>query len=95
MTEPRGRLQVLLTPYQDVVLGGRTLLIGTHRTCDLRLDHKSLARRHAEIRVADAAHWIHALHGDVRVDGHAVEQHRLRNGDNFSCGEVRFSYYVA
>jgi pSer/pThr/pTyr-binding forkhead associated (FHA) protein len=95
MTEPRGRLQFQLPPFEAILLGPRPILIGTHRSCDVRLEHPSLVRRHAEIRCAEAAHWVHALHGDVVVGGHDVATHRLRNGDDFWCGEVRFSYYVA
>lgn len=83
-----------------VPLGGRgrppvdltrpVLLIGRHPDCDIRLDLPSISRRHCCLAIAYGRISMRDLgskHG-VRVNGHVVEEARLRHGDEVALGAL-------
>ncbi|MBD0290747.1 MAG: DUF3662 and FHA domain-containing protein [Thermoleophilia bacterium] len=75
-------------------LGGRTVVLGRSRECDVRLEDANVSRRHAEIRQEDGAWWIVDLGSTngVEVNGRRVERAKLTEADRVVLGrtELRF-----
>jgi predicted component of type VI protein secretion system len=77
-----------------VPLGADAVTIGRRSDCQIRIDDRSIRRRHAEIFRQDDCYWIRALKGDeLFVDGNAVHSHRLRHLDKVRCGCVILEYF--
>jgi pSer/pThr/pTyr-binding forkhead associated (FHA) protein len=67
------------------------VVIGRAPECDLQLDNMALSRQHAEL-LRSPYGWLLRDPGSrngVRVNGAAVEQHHLRDGDRIGLGKFQ------
>jgi hypothetical protein len=89
-----------LTAYlPDGAAAVRLLDDGVHRigrasTCELRIEHASVSRFHAEIE-ARGEHWLLRDTGSkngLRVDGHMVRSAEFQRPTWFSIGDVQCSF---
>jgi pSer/pThr/pTyr-binding forkhead associated (FHA) protein len=79
--------------------GDRVLTIGRDRHADLRLNHGSVSRHHAEIHPAnggyvlvdaDSANGTHLRHGEEQTP---VTRARLADGDSIIIGVFALTYH--
>lgn len=74
--------------------GGRTA-VGSHESCEVRIDDPVLSRFHCELRVDDGAVWLRDLgsKNGSTVDGVPVREARLRDGSVLVVGRssLRFA----
>lgn len=77
-----------------VQLGVETMSIGRRSDCQIRIEDRSVRRKHAEIFQYKGQYWIRALHGEeLVVDGECVNNHPLRHLDKVRCGAVTLEYF--
>lgn len=71
-----------------------TYRIGRASTCELRIDHFSVSRFHAEIRCRENGWYLHdtGSKNGLRVDGHLVRSAELVKRTWFSIGDVQCSF---
>ena len=75
-------------------LGGRRVVIGRSRDCDIVIDDPNISRRHAELR-RDGDGWLVADLGStngVKVNGRRVNEHPLSPGDEITVGLERLTF---
>jgi pSer/pThr/pTyr-binding forkhead associated (FHA) protein len=71
------------------------LVIGRHPGCDVRLDDRTIARRHCLVRIADVAGSegiikdLGSLNG-TRINGKRIESARFYHGDRIALAKVEF-----
>jgi hypothetical protein len=75
-------------------LAGRNLVIGRAPDSDLHLADSSVSRRHAEVRPAEGGYVVVDLGSTngTRVNGGAVKERALRDGDTIAVGDVQLRY---
>lgn len=100
-TPPSGRLPhrlvVLIGPEQgaEYALEGERFLLGRGEECDFRLDHASVSRVHAEVRLVDSSHYEIIDKGSangLRVNGHELPRSLLDSRDVIELGDVVLKY---
>ncbi len=69
---------------------GVELLLGSDRSCDLRLRGRGVAKVHATLLVEDGQLQIEADERDITVGGRRCRQACLRVGDEVGLGTARF-----
>jgi GAF domain-containing protein len=71
-----------------------TCRIGRASTCELRIEHSSVSRFHAEICYREAGWYLHdtGSKNGLRVDGHLVRSTELVKRTWFSVGDVQCSF---
>ena len=71
-----------------------TYRIGRASTCELRIDHFSVSRFHAEIRWRENGWYLHdtGSKNGLRLDGHLVRSTELVTRTWFSIGDVQCSF---
>ena len=72
-------------------------VIGRGGSCDLRVELPGVWGRHAEIRLdAEAGFQVGATgQGGVVLNGEAVKEHRIRNGDRLELGGAIIRFWLA
>jgi predicted component of type VI protein secretion system len=75
-----------------IVLQRPVLLIGRHADCDVRIDSPKISRRHCCLAMAYDRVLVRDLgsRNGVRVNGRAVDESRLQNGDELAIGAILF-----
>lgn len=77
-----------------VQLGEETMSVGRRDDADIRIEDRSVRRRHAEIFSYKGQYWIRALHGEeLIVAGECVNNHPLKHLDKVRCGSVTLEYF--
>jgi len=84
------RLVPLGSSRPAVDLQRPVLLVGRHPECDIRLDLPGISRRHCCFAIAYGRLTVRDLgsKNGLRVNGHVVEESRLRNGDEVAVGPL-------
>lgn len=80
---------LVLADGQEAKLGNTPVLIGRSGDANIQLTDTSVSRRHAELRPS-GTHYVIVDLGSTngtRVNGTAVTQHQLRNGDQILVGD--------
>ena len=79
---------------QSHELGGRRVVIGRSKDCDIQLADANVSRRHAEVRQEGASFWIVDLDSTngIEVNGRRLKRAKLEDGDRVTLGatELRF-----
>ncbi|HBP22693.1 MAG TPA: hypothetical protein DEA08_33550 [Planctomycetes bacterium] len=93
----RATLPCLIDPQggQTPLLGDRRLTIGRAADCAVRLDHPSVAERHAQLRREDEGFTVRALRGtQVQVEGEEVRRggRLLADGERIRVGELILTF---
>lgn len=85
---------IILGSGERLALGNHTLSIGRLPECDVTFADSNVSRRHAELRAVGGGYVIVDLGSTngTRVNGVAVREQLLRNGDEVSVGSSRFRY---
>jgi hypothetical protein len=85
---------IILGSGERLALGNHTLSIGRLPECDVTFADSNVSRRHAELRAVGGGYVIVDLGSTngTRVNGVAVREQLLRNGDEVSMGSSRFRY---
>jgi hypothetical protein len=85
---------IILGSGERMALGNHTLSIGRLPECDVTFADSNVSRRHAELRAVGGGYVIVDLGSTngTRVNGVAVREQLLRNGDEVSVGSSRFRY---
>jgi hypothetical protein len=85
---------IILGSGERMALGNQTLSIGRLPECDVTFADSNVSRRHAELRAVGGGYVIVDLGSTngTRVNGVAVREQLLRNGDEVSVGSSRFRY---
>jgi predicted component of type VI protein secretion system len=77
-----------------VLLRPETIYVGRARDCDIRINDRSVHRRHAIVFNWSGRYWIRACSGDgLIVDGVAVNNHPFMHLDKVRCGNVTLEYF--
>ena len=73
---------------------GTTYRIGRSSECEMRIDHPSVSRFHAELERRDSLWQLHdtGSKNGLRVDGHLVLQAEFPKSGWFSIGDVHCSF---
>ena len=75
---------------------GRDVLIGSARKCDVRINHPSIARVHAQIWEKDGIFFLSPVQGQVRIGKEELARRsELFNGDVLTMGALEFTLHVA
>ena len=81
----------------DIIVDGRTIMVGRHPVCDVRLISLRISRRHC-IMTAD---WSEVVVRDLGstngtwVNGQRVDSARLKPGDEIFLAHVRYHFEEA
>lgn len=84
----------LICDGDRIVLDAKTLLMGRLAECDIQVPETNVSRHHAEIRPAGHTYVINDLgstNGSL-VNGEAVSERELRDGDVITIGTVSFTF---
>lgn len=73
-----------------VVIALKPILLGSGADCDVKIT--AAQPHHAEIRASMAGFTLTDQGGGVRINGVAVEQHLLRQGDELELAGARFEF---
>ncbi len=85
---------LILADGQRATLADTPVLIGRTSDANIQLTDTSVSRRHAEIR-PDGAHYVLVDLGSTngtRVNGAAISQQQLRNGDHILVGDYALRF---
>ena len=71
-----------------------TLTIGRSSSCDVRIDHASVSRKHAEVVRLAEGYLLRDLssRNGTFINGQRVEEHLLQDGDLLAFGDVQFHF---
>lgn len=85
---------IVLGSGERIALGDQMMSIGRLPECDVTFADSNVSRRHAELRPTGGGFVIVDLGSTngTRVNGVAVREQLLRNGDEVSMGSSRFRY---
>ncbi len=85
---------VLLPDGERVALGDDTTVIGRHAECQIALDDRKVSRRHAEIRPDGDEFRLVDLGSTngTEVNGSAVTEHVLADGDTIKVGDTALRF---
>jgi hypothetical protein len=95
-TVARTSVLVLATGQVVPLEPGRTATVGRLPSCEVLLNDPNVSRRHCEVR-PQGSDWVLADLGSTngsRVNGSAVGEHVLRDGDVITIGGTRLRYEV-
>ncbi|HEY2155157.1 MAG TPA: FHA domain-containing protein [Isosphaeraceae bacterium] len=80
----------------DIPLGPSPTVVGRHPGCDAWLESRRVSRRHCCLVRAEGEVFVRDL-GSTNgtwINGHRVEEGRLRPGDELAIGGVRYCVEV-
>jgi pSer/pThr/pTyr-binding forkhead associated (FHA) protein len=90
-----GEMAALTVAEQRHELGGRPVVLGRSKECDIQIMDPNVSRRHAEVRPQGEAYVVVDLGSTngIEVDGKRVSELALEDGSHFTIGatEVVFS----
>jgi pSer/pThr/pTyr-binding forkhead associated (FHA) protein len=90
-----GEMAALTVAEQRHELGGRPVVLGRSKECDIQIMDPNVSRRHAEVRPQGEAYVVVDLGSTngIEVDGKRVTELALEDGSRFTIGatEVVFS----
>lgn len=92
-----GAGSVVLPNNERVVLGDEPLVIGRLPDCDIMINDANVSRRHAEIRPQGDGFVLYDLGSTngSRVNGVAVSERALRDGDELQFGSTRLVFQAS
>ncbi len=83
---------VALDEGPDIPVDRAMLIVGRHPQCDARLDSIRVSRRHCCMTHDEASLVVRDLGSTngIRINGHRVEEGRIRVGDELSIAHIRY-----
>ncbi len=69
-------------------LDGQPIVLGAAAAADVPLAADGVAARHVRIEFVAGVPWVHALEGEVRLNGRTVERAALELGDRIEIGQA-------
>jgi len=99
--EPRAfvrqfRLAVDGEEQRPFVSSSDRAVVGTHESCDVRLDDRTVSRFHCEISVRDGRAWVRDLDSKngTLVDGVSVLESFLHDGARLTLGQTTMRFHI-
>jgi pSer/pThr/pTyr-binding forkhead associated (FHA) protein len=84
---------VSLSESPNIVLDKPILVLGRHPECDVQLNSRKISRRHCCIAQVSDSLLVRDLGSTngIRINGTRVVEGRLKNGDELTVGNFRFT----